>query len=125
MSRPQRPAGPETGVLRSHHIDAVAHHFLSTDDAVRSVQCALEMAEVLAKFNRTRLAKEQSPLAVGIGIHSGPLVAGYIGSSKALSYTVIGDVANTSSRLCSVALAVIMIVVSVILFSIVRRRTEY
>jgi adenylate cyclase len=42
---------------------------------------------------------------VGIGIHTGPLVAGYIGSSKALSYTVIGDVANTSARLCSVALA--------------------
>ena len=44
-------------------------------------------------------------LAVGIGIGTGPLVAGYIGSSKALSYTVIGDVANTSARLCSVALA--------------------
>jgi adenylate cyclase len=49
--------------------------------------------------------KDQLPLAVGIGIHTGPLVAGYIGSSKALSYTVIGDVANTSARLCSVALA--------------------
>ena len=40
------------------------------------------------------------PLAVGIGIHTGPLVAGYVGSSKALSYTVIGDTANTSARLC-------------------------
>lgn len=44
-------------------------------------------------------------LAMGIGIHTGPLVAGYIGSSKALSYTVIGDTANTSARLCSVASA--------------------
>ncbi|UQA60954.1 adenylate/guanylate cyclase domain-containing protein [Polyangium aurulentum] len=75
------------------------------DDAIRSVQCALEMGEVLGEFNRRRLAKDLSPLAVGIGIHTGPLVAGYIGSSKALSYTVIGDVANTSARLCSVALA--------------------
>jgi len=75
------------------------------DDAVRSVSCALEMGEVLGQFNRRRLEKDQSPLAVGIGIHTGPLVAGYIGSSKALSYTVIGDVANTSARLCSVALA--------------------
>ena len=75
------------------------------DDALRSVQCALEMGEVLGKYNRKRLEKEQAPLAVGIGIHSGPLVAGYIGSSKALSYTVIGDVANTSARLCAVALA--------------------
>jgi adenylate cyclase len=75
------------------------------DDAVRSVACALEMGEVLGEFNRRRMAKDQAPLAVGIGIHTGPLVAGYIGSSKALSYTVIGDVANTSARLCSVALA--------------------
>ena len=44
-----------------------------------------------------------SPLAIGIGIHTGPLVAGYIGSSKALTYTVIGDTANTSARLCGIA----------------------
>jgi adenylate cyclase len=75
------------------------------DDVVRSVSCALEMGEVLGHFNRRRLDKDLLPLAVGIGIHTGPLVAGYIGSSKALSYTVIGDVANTSARLCSVALA--------------------
>jgi adenylate cyclase len=75
------------------------------DDAVRSVSCALEMGEALGQFNRRRMEKDQAPLAVGIGIHTGPLVAGYIGSSKALSYTVIGDVANTSARLCSVALA--------------------
>lgn len=75
------------------------------DDAIRSVYCALEMGTVLGDFNRTRLERDQAPLAVGIGIHTGPLVAGYIGSSKALSYTVIGDVANTSARLCSVALA--------------------
>ncbi|APR84028.1 Adenylate cyclase [Minicystis rosea] len=75
------------------------------DDAIRSVSCALEMGEVLGQFNRRRIEKDLAPLAVGIGIHTGPLVAGYIGSSKALSYTVIGDVANTSARLCSVALA--------------------
>jgi adenylate cyclase len=42
-------------------------------------------------------------LDIGFGIHTGPLVAGYIGSSKALSYTVIGDTANTSARLCGIA----------------------
>lgn len=75
------------------------------DDSIRSVQCALEMGEVLGRYNKRRQDKNQAPLAVGIGIHTGPLVAGYIGSSKALSYTVIGDVANTSARLCAVALA--------------------
>lgn len=75
------------------------------DDPERAVECALEQTEVLGRFNRERMAQDKLPLGVGVGIHSGPLVAGYIGSSKALSYTVIGDVANTSARLCSRALA--------------------
>lgn len=79
----------------------VAH----ADDALRSVECALEQMEVLGRFNRARMAEGHPALAMGIGIHTGPLVAGYIGSSKALSYTVIGDTANTSARLCGVAAA--------------------
>jgi adenylate cyclase len=73
-------------------------------DAIASVQCALEMGHTLGALNRERLKRDQAALAAGIGIHTGPVVAGYIGSSKALSYTVIGDVANTSARLCAVAL---------------------
>jgi adenylate cyclase len=76
---------------------------LHPDDALRSVLCALEQMEVLAKFNRKRMDDGEPGLAIGIGIHTGPVVAGYIGSSKALSYTVIGDVANTSARLCGIA----------------------
>jgi adenylate cyclase len=73
------------------------------DDPVRSVQTALEMMDVLGQLNRKRISRNESPLAIGIGIHTGPLVAGYVGSSKALSYTVIGDTANTSARLCGIA----------------------
>ena len=75
------------------------------DDAIRSVSCALEQMEVLGKFNRRRVEGGNPPLAVGMGLHTGPLVAGYVGSSKAMSYTVIGDTANTSARLCGIALA--------------------
>jgi len=75
------------------------------DDALRCVSCALEQMEVLGQFNRQRVEKDLPPLAVGMGIHTGPLVAGYIGSSKALSYTVIGDTANVSARLCGIAAA--------------------
>ncbi|MCC6215134.1 MAG: FHA domain-containing protein [Polyangiaceae bacterium] len=75
------------------------------DDALRSVLCALEQMETLGRFNRRRVEQSKPPLAIGIGIHTGPVVAGYIGSSKALSYTVIGDTANTSARLCGVAAA--------------------
>ncbi|MBS2019952.1 MAG: FHA domain-containing protein [Deltaproteobacteria bacterium] len=75
------------------------------DDAVRSVQCALDQMEALGRFNRKRVDAGHPPLAVGMGLHTGPLVAGYVGSSKAMSYTVIGDTANTSARLCGIALA--------------------
>jgi adenylate cyclase len=81
---------------------APAHH---NDDAVLSVKSSLEQMERLGQFNRARIERNQMPLAIGIGIHTGPLVAGYVGSSKALSYTVIGDTANTSARLCGIALA--------------------
>ncbi len=70
------------------------------------MSCALEQMEVLGKFNRRRIDNGQPPLGIGIGIHTGPLVAGYIGSSKALSYTVIGDTANTSARLAAQPLPV-------------------
>jgi adenylate cyclase len=75
------------------------------DDALRCVSCALEQMDVLGEYNRSRIARDLRPLAVGMGVHTGPLVAGYIGSSKALSYTVIGDTANTSARLCGIATA--------------------
>jgi adenylate cyclase len=73
------------------------------DDPIRCVQCAIEQMEVLDVMNGQLLARNLEPLAIGIGVHTGQLVAGYIGSSKALSYTVIGDTANTSARLCGVA----------------------
>jgi len=75
------------------------------DDVIRSVQCALDQMEVLGRFNRKRVEGGHPALAVGMGLHTGPLVAGYVGSSKAMSYTVIGDTANTSARLCGIALA--------------------
>ena len=71
------------------------------DDTERAVDCALAQMEMLGVFNREREERGLPRLGVGIGIHTGPLVAGYIGSSRALSYTVIGDTVNTSARLCS------------------------
>ncbi|MGE3633634.1 MAG: adenylate/guanylate cyclase domain-containing protein [Sandaracinaceae bacterium] len=75
------------------------------DDAVRAVKTALEMRGVLAQFNAERIAAGQPEVKIGIGINTGHCVAGYLGSSKALEYTVIGDTVNTGARLCSIAKA--------------------
>jgi adenylate cyclase len=72
---------------------------------VKAVQCALDMMRVLAEFNRTRAAEGQNEINIGIGINTGMVVTGAIGSSRALQYTAIGDAVNTASRLCSVAQA--------------------
>src|SRR5215468_387700 len=76
-----------------------------SDDASRAIRCALDMMESLARFNRDRASRGIFPFEIGIGIHTGPLVAGYVGSTKSMSYTVIGDTANTSARLCGIASA--------------------
>jgi adenylate cyclase len=75
------------------------------DDPIRAVRTALEMLEVLERWNEERTARGQVPVHIGLGINSGEVVAGYLGSSKALEYTVIGDIVNTGSRLCSAAQA--------------------
>jgi adenylate cyclase len=75
------------------------------DDPVRAVRTALEMLAILEQFNRARAMAGHDPMHIGIGINTGPMIAGYLGSSKALEYTVIGDSVNTGARLCSVAKA--------------------
>jgi adenylate cyclase len=73
------------------------------DDAIRCVQCAIEQMQVLDSLNLHRSSLGEAPLAMGIGIHTGSLISGYVGSSKSLSYTVIGDTVNVSARLCGIA----------------------
>ena len=74
-----------------------------SDDARRAVQAAIDMQAELVRFNRSRQTKRERKVEIGIGINTGTLVAGYIGSSQTMSYSVIGDTVNTASRICAAA----------------------
>jgi adenylate cyclase len=73
------------------------------DDAHRAVRTALAMLDELRRFNIEREAKGHPSFGIGIGINTGDVVAGYIGSSKAMQYTVIGAPVNLAARLCAAA----------------------
>ncbi|MCC5658918.1 GAF domain-containing protein [Nostoc sp. XA010] len=72
---------------------------LTENHAWRAVQSALDMRQRLEEFNRRRIIQAQPQIHIGIGISSGDVVSGNIGSRKRMDYTVIGDGVNLSSRL--------------------------
>jgi adenylate cyclase len=71
----------------------------SPDHAERAVRASLGMRVALAEFNRDQAAAEMPELRVGIGLATGELVAGNVGSDRKLEYTVIGDPVNLAARL--------------------------
>jgi adenylate cyclase len=73
------------------------------DDATQAVRAAVKMQARLKEWNEDRQSAGKEPLKIGIGLHTGQVVVGNMGSSKALSYTAIGDGVNLASRLCGVA----------------------
>ena len=71
------------------------------DDALRAAKTAVEMQRALAHLNREWENRGQQRLLMGVGINTGPVTAGNIGSAKRMDYTVIGDAVNLASRLCA------------------------
>jgi adenylate cyclase len=69
------------------------------DDADNAVRVAAEIMEVIERVNGRRALIGHTPIGVRIGISSGEVVAGNIGSPKRMDYTVIGDAVNIASRL--------------------------
>ncbi len=70
----------------------------TADHAERAVRAALGMSQALEAFKH-ELGEFGEHFDIGIGIHTGPAVVGFLGSSQRLDYTAIGDTVNLASRI--------------------------
>jgi adenylate cyclase len=68
-------------------------------DPLNAVDSAAAMMAMVSALNQRRAARDQAPLRLGIGVATGEIIAGTIGSPKRMDYTVIGDSVNLASRL--------------------------
>jgi class 3 adenylate cyclase len=73
------------------------------EDAFHAVSCALEIQQLVASEKRKFFHGDAEHLKIGIGMHTGPLVAGNLGSKRRMDYSVIGDTVNVAARLEGVA----------------------
>ena len=73
--------------------------FPRSDDAINSVKTAQGMLKSLGKLNSNRIKRGEFPIEIDIGINTGEVVVGNIGSAKRMDYTVIGDAVNLAARL--------------------------
>ncbi len=71
----------------------------STDDVQRAVFCAVEMQRSMSEFNEQNMALGLPEIFMGIGINTGQVMAGDLGSEHHREYTVIGDEVNLASRI--------------------------
>ncbi|MDR0275088.1 MAG: adenylate/guanylate cyclase domain-containing protein [Burkholderiaceae bacterium] len=69
------------------------------DHATRAVQAAWAMTQAIAQFNVVRAAQGQEPMRIGIGINTGVMSVGNMGSEMRTAYTVMGDAVNLAARL--------------------------
>ncbi len=69
------------------------------DHALRAVKTAISMKEKLAELNKKWAKEGKEPLDIGIGINTGEMIVGHMGSPRLVDYTVIGDNVNLASRI--------------------------
>jgi class 3 adenylate cyclase len=69
------------------------------DHRACAVRAALEMLELIAGFDREQSAQGKPVIAIGIGIASGQVIAGYTGTERRVTYTCVGDTVNLAAHL--------------------------
>jgi adenylate cyclase len=93
----------EGGVVKQFTGDGVMALFgapqVRTDHVERSVHAALGIVNRLARLNVLLQAERAPPLKIGIGIHTGEVIAGLIGPDERVEYGVVGEPVNLASRI--------------------------
>lgn len=93
----------QEGTIDKFHGDGVCVVFgapsLHEDDPLRAVRTAWRLVDNVTLLNHTRQAQRKMPIQIGIGIHTGNVIAGHIGSERRMDYTVVGDVVNVAARI--------------------------
>lgn len=89
----------EGGWVNKFEGDAAMCIFGAPQDQPDHAERALRAARALPH----QLARDQGPLMAGIGVATGEVLAGFVGTPERYEYTVIGDVVNLASRLCESA----------------------
>ncbi len=72
------------------------------DHAFHAITCALLIQRLVEHENRLRLEKDLFPVQFRIGVNTGSMLAGNMGSRNRMDYTVVGDTVNLASRLCGI-----------------------
>jgi len=71
--------------------------------SLHAIACAVLFQRLVDHLNAHRLAKGQQPIQFRLGVNTGTMLAGNMGSRERMQYTVVGDTVNLASRLCSIA----------------------
>jgi adenylate cyclase len=69
------------------------------EPGLAAVRAALDMAEMITLFNAERASEGRAPIAMGVGLASGEVIAGYTGTMNRATYTCVGDTVNLAARL--------------------------
>ena len=95
--------GRHNGMIDKYMGDAIMAVFGVGDDVENKERNALtaarEMIANLTPLNATLATKNLPPIKIGIGLHVGTVIAGYLGTQNRLEYTVVGAAVNTTARI--------------------------
>lgn len=107
MTKVSRVIEGEGGVIDKYVGDEVMAIFGAPtshpDHALRAVSAGVLIIETLKQWNLARIAANEPPIEMGIGIHTGLVVAGNMGAEDRLNYTVLGANVNLAARICEIA----------------------